>query len=27
VADKAYNAVDTIELAESLGIRTYIPER
>lgn len=27
VADKAYNSVDTIELAESLGIRTYIPER
>ena len=27
VADKAYNAVNTIELAESLGICTYIPER
>jgi transposase len=27
VADKAYNSVDTIELAESLAIRTYIPER
>jgi transposase len=27
VADKAYNATDTIELAESLSVRTYIPER
>jgi transposase len=27
VADKGYHATDTIELAESLGVRTYIPER
>jgi transposase len=27
VADKGYHATDTIELAEALGIRTYIPER
>ena len=27
VADKGYHATDTLELAESLGIRTYIPER
>ena len=27
VADKGYHATDTIELAESLNIRTYIPER
>jgi len=27
VADKAYHATDTIELAESLNVRTYIPER
>ena len=26
VADKGYHATDTIELADSLGIRTYIPE-
>ena len=26
VADKGYHATDTIELAESLNIRTYIPE-
>ena len=27
VADKGYHATDTIALAETLGIRTYIPER
>jgi transposase len=27
VADKGYHATDTIELAESLDLRTYIPER
>jgi hypothetical protein len=27
VADKGYHATDTIELADSLAIRTYIPER
>jgi transposase len=27
VADKGYHATDTLELADSLGIRTYIPER
>jgi transposase len=27
VADKGYHATDTIELAESLCVRTYIPER
>jgi hypothetical protein len=27
VADKGYHATDTIELAESLGVRMYIPER
>ena len=27
VADKGYHATDTIELAESVDIRTYIPER
>ncbi len=27
VADKGYHATDTIELAESLNLRTYIPER
>ena len=27
VADKGYHATDTIELADSLNIRTYIPER
>ena len=27
VADKGYHATDTIELAESVGVRTYIPER
>jgi transposase len=27
VGDKGYHATDTIELAESLNIRTYIPER
>ena len=27
VADKGYHASDTIELAESLNVRTYIPER
>jgi transposase len=27
VADKGYHAADTIELADALGIRTYIPER
>jgi transposase len=27
VADKGYHATDTIELAESLNVRTYIPER
>ena len=27
VADKGYHATDTIELAESVNIRTYIPER
>jgi transposase len=27
VADKAYHATDTIELAESVNVRTYIPER
>jgi hypothetical protein len=27
VADKGYHATDTIELADSLGVRTYIPER
>ena len=26
VADKGYHATDTLELADSLGIRTYIPE-
>ena len=26
VADKGYHATDTIELAESVGLRTYIPE-
>jgi transposase len=26
VADKGYHATDTLELAESFGIRTYIPE-
>lgn len=27
VADKGYHATDTIELSDSLGLRTYIPER
>jgi hypothetical protein len=27
VADKGYHATDTIELAEAVGVRTYIPER
>ena len=27
VADKGYHATDTVELAESLCVRTYIPER
>jgi transposase len=27
VADKGYHATDTIELAESVSVRTYIPER
>ena len=27
VADKGYHATDTIELAESVDVRTYIPER
>jgi transposase len=27
VADKGYHATDTIELAESMDLRTYIPER
>jgi transposase len=27
VADKGYHATDTLELAQSLNIRTYIPER
>jgi transposase len=27
VADKGYHATDTLELADSLNIRTYIPER
>lgn len=27
VADKGYHATDTLELADSLGIRMYIPER
>lgn len=27
VADKGYHATDTIELAESVNVRTYIPER
>lgn len=27
VADKGYHATDTLELAESLNLRTYIPER
>ena len=27
VADKGYHATDTLELADSLGIRSYIPER
>jgi transposase len=27
VADKGYHATDTVELADWLGIRTYIPER
>ena len=27
VADKGYHATDTIELAESVNLRTYIPER
>jgi hypothetical protein len=27
VADKGYHATDTIELAESVGVRSYIPER
>ena len=27
VADKGYHSTDTLELADSLGIRTYIPER
>jgi transposase len=27
VADKGYHATDTLELADSLGVRTYIPER
>jgi len=27
VADKGYHATDTLELADSLSIRTYIPER
>jgi transposase len=27
VADKGYHATDTIELAEWVGVRTYIPER
>jgi transposase len=27
VADKGYHAADTLELADELGIRTYIPER
>jgi transposase len=27
VADKGYHATDTIELADSLNLRTYIPER
>jgi transposase len=27
VADKGYHATDTIELADALGIRTYIPEK
>jgi len=26
VADKGYHATDTLELADSLGIRTYVPE-
>jgi transposase len=26
VADKGYHATDTLELADSLGVRTYIPE-
>ena len=27
VGDKGYHATDTIELAESVNVRTYIPER
>jgi transposase len=27
VADKGYHATDTLELADSLGIRAYVPER
>ena len=27
VADKGYHATDTLDLADWLGVRTYIPER